>query len=92
MKNWFTEHPHAVNETYWQHMRFSFKSAARLLIAGVGAAVHACFPFLCIYTASKLVAKMTGDYCKNERRDGFLDKVNSHLSHHERCCIQKSGD
>ena len=92
MKNWFTEHPHAVKETYWQHLRFSLISAGRLLIAGLGAMIHAFFPFLCMFTASKLVAKMTGDYCKNERRDGFLDKVNSHLPDHEQCCIQKSGD
>ena len=92
MKNLFTEHPHAVHETYWQHMKFSLKSAGRLLIAGLAAVVHAFFPFLCMYTASKLVAKMTGDYCKNERRDGFLEKVNSHLPNHEQCCIKKSGD
>lgn len=88
MKNWFTEHPHSVNETYWQHMRFSFISAMRLLKAGIAAIIHAVFPFLCVYTASKLVAKMTGDYCRNERRSGFLTKVNTHLPHHEECCIQ----
>lgn len=92
MKNWFTEHPRSVNETYWQHMRFSLKSALRLLFAGLAAIVHAFFPFLCTYTASKLVAKMTGDYCKNERRDGFLTKVNSHLPSNEQCCIQKRDD
>lgn len=92
MKNWFTEHPHAVNETYLQHMGFSLISAGRLLVAGLGAVVHAFFPFLCMFTASQLVAKMTGDYCKGERREGFLDKVNRHLPDHEQCCIKKSDE
>lgn len=89
MKNCFTEHPHAMNETYWQHAWFSLKSAGRLLIAGVAAIVHAIFPFLFVYTASKLVAKMAGDYCKNERREGFLEKLNTRLPGSEKCCIRE---
>lgn len=90
MRNWFTEHPRAVNETYVEHMGFSLKSAGRLCMAGLAATIHAFFPFLCAYTASKLVAKMTSDYCKGKRRESFLDKVNSHLPDYEQCCIRRS--
>lgn len=89
MKNWFTEHPHAVNETYFQHLCFSLQSAGRLLWAGIAAVIHAIFPFLCMFTASKIVAKMAGAYCKGERRDGFLEKMNTHLPPSEKCSIRK---
>lgn len=92
MKNWFTEHPHAVNETYLQHCWFSLKSAGRLLIAGLGAIIHAFFPFLCMFTASQLVAKMASDYCKGVRREDFLLKVNLYLQDKEQCCIKKGGN
>jgi len=52
--NVFTEHPHAVGETYLQHMRFALKFGARMLIGGIAAIVHAVFPFLCITTASRI--------------------------------------
>lgn len=89
MKNWFTDHPHSVNETYLQHMCFSLCSALRLFKAGLAAIIHAFFPFLCLFTASKVIAKMAGVYCKSERRDGFLDKLNTHLDPCEKCLIHK---
>lgn len=89
MKNWFTEHPHSVNETYWRHLWFSLRSAGCLLFASVAAVAHAICPFLCMFTASKIVAKMAGEYCKNERRDGFLTKVNACLHPSEKCIIRK---
>lgn len=79
MKNWFTEHPKSVNETYYQHLWFSLTSAIRLIFAGIAAIVHAFFPFLFISTASKIVAKIVAAYCKNDRRDAFLNKINNTL-------------
>ncbi len=89
MKNWFTEHPRSVNETYWQHCCFSLSSGVRLFIAALAALVHAIFPFLFVYTVSQLVAKMASIYCQGERRDGFLNKVNGYLDPSEKCCIYK---
>jgi hypothetical protein len=92
MKHWFTQHPHAVNETYLQHCCFSLKSAGRLLITALGAILHAFFPFLCVFTTSQLIAKMTGDYCKGVRREDFLTKVNRHLHPQEQCYIKRSDE
>ena len=50
----FTEHPHSVGETYFEHMRFALRFGARMLIGGLAAIVHAVFPFLCITTASRI--------------------------------------
>lgn len=89
MKNWFTEHPHSVGETYWQHLWFSLRSAVALFVASLAAVIHALCPFLCMSTASKIVAKMAGAYCKGERRDGFLEKVNACLHPSEKCSIRR---
>lgn len=89
MKNWFTEHPQSVNETYGQHLRFSMKCALRLLFAGISGFIHAIFPFWCINTCSNIVAKLAGNYCKGERREGFLNKLNRHLPSTEKCSIRK---
>jgi len=52
--NVFTEHPHAVGETYFEHMRFALRFGTRMLVGGLAAIVHAVFPFLCITTASRI--------------------------------------
>ena len=40
----FTEHPASVGESYWQHLAFASGFAARLLLAGLAALVHALLP------------------------------------------------
>ena len=42
----FTDHPQSVGETYFEHMRFAGWFAARLLMAGGAALVHAVIPCL----------------------------------------------
>lgn len=54
----FTEHPASVGESYWQHLAFALGFAARLLLAGLAALVHAVLPFLFKTTASRLIAEM----------------------------------
>ena len=54
----FTEHPASVGESYWQHLAFALGFAARLLLAGLAALVHALLPFLFKTTASRLIAEM----------------------------------
>jgi hypothetical protein len=54
----FVDHPRSVDETYFQHMRFAGWFAARLLIAGGAAMIHAVIPCLFEKTASRMIAEM----------------------------------
>ncbi len=54
----FTAHPAAVDETYFEHMRFAGGFAATLLAAAFAAAMHAVFPFMFEKTASRIVARL----------------------------------
>lgn len=51
----FTEHPNSVGETYFQHMRMSFRFGGRMLLASIGCFLHGLFPFLCVKTGSKAI-------------------------------------
>ena len=54
----FTEHPASVGESYWRHLAFALGFAARLILAGLAALVHALLPFLFKTTASRMIAEM----------------------------------
>lgn len=54
----FLDHPAAVNETYFQHMRFAFGFAFWLGVAAVAALVHAFIPTLCETTASRILKRL----------------------------------
>ena len=54
----FIAHPQSVDETYFEHMRFAGWFAARLLMAGGAALVHAVIPCLFEKTASRMIARM----------------------------------
>ena len=54
----FSEHPHSVDETYFEHMRFAATFSATLLAAAFCAIVHAVLPFLFEKTASRMVARL----------------------------------
>jgi hypothetical protein len=60
-KNPFTAHPHALNETYFQHLVHALSYSARMFAAGFCALTHAIFPFLFEKTASTIVKKMYAD-------------------------------
>ncbi|MEM6902993.1 MAG: DUF6356 family protein [Pseudomonadota bacterium] len=54
----FLEHPGSVDETYFQHMRFAIWFAAKLLMAGFAALIHAFIPCLFEKTASQIVGQL----------------------------------
>ncbi len=58
LKRLFTEHPDAVGESYFEHMRVALSFAGPLLKAGLAALVHAVLPFLCVTTASATVKRL----------------------------------
>lgn len=54
----FLEHPHSVNETYFQHMGFAFKVALKLFGAALAACLHAILPRVCQTTASRAIMRL----------------------------------
>ena len=67
MYNPFTKHPHSVDETYLEHMKCAFKFFYTLFRLSLAVLVHAIFPFLFEYTASKGVKELND--CMKERND-----------------------
>jgi hypothetical protein len=61
MPNPFTQHPHAVGESYGAHSAVAFRYAMRLFAAGFAALVHAVLPFLFEKTASNAIKAMYAD-------------------------------
>ena len=54
----FTEHPHSVGESYWEHLRFALSFSGALFAAAGAALLHALFPFLCETTGSTIVRRL----------------------------------
>lgn len=61
----FTDHPHAVDESYFEHFGFALWFAGQLALAAAAALCHAVLPFTCTKTASTIVARL---YAKTHNR------------------------
>ncbi len=59
--NPFTDHPHAVGESYTEHFGVAMRYAGRLFAASFCAFVHAILPFAFEKTASTMIRKMVDD-------------------------------
>ena len=63
LKNLITQpwinHPHAIGETYWQHLLYALLTSLKVILAGFMLLVHAFFPFLFVTTGSKILCKIT---------------------------------
>jgi hypothetical protein len=55
MANPFTDHPHAVGESYLQHMRFASGVGFRMIGGGLACLMHGLFPFLFKTTGSQTI-------------------------------------
>jgi hypothetical protein len=58
MRRNFTEHPAAVGETYFEHMRAASGFVPMLAKATVACAVHAVVPSMCERTASTAIREL----------------------------------
>ena len=58
MRNPFTEHPHAVGETYLQHGFFACRYGLKMLAGGTAALLHGVFPFLFETTGSRITREL----------------------------------
>jgi hypothetical protein len=62
MRNVFTEHPHSVGESYFQHLFFASQFGFRMVIGGLACLTHAVFPFVFKKTGSNYLLRMTDDF------------------------------
>lgn len=61
----FLAHPRAVNETYVEHAQVAARFGGHLVLAGLACLVHAVIPVLFTTTASRQVAKLHGEMCRD---------------------------
>ena len=61
IKKIFTEHPHSIGETYFEHLICAAGYGLKMIFAGFAAIIHSIFPFLFETTASDLAKEITGD-------------------------------
>ena len=54
----FTDHPLAVNETYFQHMAMAFGFGGRMMLGGLSCLVHGVFPWLCTTRGSDTIRSL----------------------------------
>lgn len=80
MKRFFTEHPHTVNETYWQHMRVAMSFAAGAFITSLGVFIHALLPFCFKATATNFVVKWAA-ISSRRRPEQFKKRLNTMERH-----------
>ncbi|VVC77038.1 hypothetical protein AQUSIP_23650 [Aquicella siphonis] len=59
MRNIFTEHPHSIGESYFQHMKFATLFGIKMITGGLACIIHAVLPFLFQKTGSKMLLGMT---------------------------------
>ena len=58
LKDLFTDHPHTVGETYFEHFGVAMSYSGKLFAASCAAFTHAFLPFLCVTTASRAIKGM----------------------------------
>ncbi|TAK75380.1 MAG: hypothetical protein EPO11_05540 [Gammaproteobacteria bacterium] len=73
MKNIFTDHPHRIGETYFQHFKFALIFSMNMIVGGIACLIHAIFPFLFPETGSHFLLKMTHRFI--ERMPVVEDRV-----------------
>lgn len=54
----FLDHPESVGEDYVEHAGVAGRFGIRMIAGGLGALVHAVFPFLCQTTGSRTIAAL----------------------------------
>lgn len=54
-----TRHLHDAHESYFQHLGFTLKVGATLILIALVAMIHGLLPFLFTHTASSLLCRLT---------------------------------
>lgn len=75
----FTDHPHSVGESYFQHLGVALSFTWSLAYATFACLVHAFLPFLFVKTGSQMITKL------NER---MVSKRDQQTPEHRKAFIQ----
>lgn len=75
----FINHPHAVGESYAEHLLFAFRFSFRLLRASLAAFAHGLVPALCETTASSAVVTLNSEIVA--RRNLMTQSLQAPTSH-----------
>jgi uncharacterized protein DUF6356 len=67
-QRWFTDHPHAAGEGYFEHQRAALRFARKLLWAAFACFIHALVPGLFERSASRCVAQLHGEMMQRTAR------------------------
>lgn len=70
----FTDHPHSIGESYFEHFVSASRFGARLIGAGLACIVHGVFPFLCKTTGSKAVRQLSAEMIHGREKFGPGDR------------------
>jgi len=68
IKEFFTEHPATVGETYGQHCAHAVGFGWRMVLAGLACMVHGLVPALFVRTGSETVTKLHDRMVTNRQR------------------------
>ena len=66
MANPFTDHPHAVGESYFDHLGQASSIGGRMIGGGVACLMHGLFPFLFTKTGSNVILSLAAK-CSQRR-------------------------
>jgi len=58
VKNFFTDHPRSIGESYFQHLFFATVFGLKMVVAGLACIIHAFLPFLFKNTGSNMLIGM----------------------------------
>lgn len=75
IKRLFLEHPHSVEESYFEHMAFAGWFAYKLGAAACAALVHAILPFCFETTASRIINELHDRIHDRDASAGKGDEV-----------------
>jgi hypothetical protein len=74
MTNPFTEHPHAIGETYLGHAANASRISLRLFGAAAAAGIHAVLPFIFVTTTRRMVTEMSDEFQSGRRTPAAPEK------------------
>lgn len=89
MRNIFTDHPHSIGETYFEHMRFALKFGGKMTLGGLACIVHAFLPFAFKKTGSNILLNMVQYFV--ERMPFVEDRVANISTTIQRRIVQTQG-
>ncbi len=70
----FLEHPHSVDESYFEHMGVATSFGARMFIASLACFVHAVVPGFCVRTGSTAIRELHDRMVTNRRARSGTDR------------------